>query len=386
VITRLKFEIAPLVEEMLNQADPAVFESSSSTFMDPAMAGGQFIFKIIERLRANGHSDENIKARVFGFEDNILYVDYVAQKYFMEHGVEIPATLEVGGLKELQEANMQFDLVLGNPPYTSGTSAANVIWNKFIEKGLKFLKSDGQIAMVVTQSFATSHQYRGLRQNLIQRGLKTVRFLPRETFNIDQTTLYFVSASSETTSVIESSSYSTKVSDVILKNRFLDSIVKKIEQVNGSGYYQKTAYMFRDELRSKKPCKMVTLINGTECVIGDGTVYGEDTEKHKVVASYLANDLIAIRANWYCPPGISSGSYRSMVVNTKMEGEVLESLFKSKLFIAIFKGTSSSRTLDGMQMRFLPKLDLTRTWTDQELYAHSNLTQEEINYIEEQVK
>ena len=37
-------------------------------------------------------------------------------------------------------------------------------------------------------------------------------------------------------------------------------------------------------------------------------------------------------------------------------------------------------------VRALPKLDLTRTWTDQELYAHFGLTDEEIRYIEEQVK
>ena len=34
----------------------------------------------------------------------------------------------------------------------------------------------------------------------------------------------------------------------------------------------------------------------------------------------------------------------------------------------------------------VPAIDLTRTWTDQELYEHFNLTEEEINYIEEQVR
>jgi hypothetical protein len=350
------------------------------------MGGGQFIFQIISRLKANGHSNENIKSRVFGYEDNPLYVSYVAQRYLMEHGEEIPATLQVGSLDTIGKISMKFNLVLGNPPYTSGTSAANVIWNKFIEKGLTLLKLDGQIAMIVTQSFAASYQYKELRQSLIQRGLKAVKFLPRETFDIDQTTLYFVSGPSDMTEVTDSETYATKVTDVILRNRFLDSIIKKIELVNGVGYYQKTAYKFREERKIKKPCKMVTLINGTECVIGDGTVYGEDTEKHRIVASYLSNDSIAIRANWYCPPGVSSGNYRSMVVENEQAGKVLESLFKSKLFLAIFKGTSSSRTLDGMQMRFLPKLDLTRTWTDAELYSHFGLTEEEVEYIEASVK
>ena len=37
-------------------------------------------------------------------------------------------------------------------------------------------------------------------------------------------------------------------------------------------------------------------------------------------------------------------------------------------------------------MNTLPILDLARTWTDAELYSHFNLTQEEIEYIETNVK
>ena len=34
----------------------------------------------------------------------------------------------------------------------------------------------------------------------------------------------------------------------------------------------------------------------------------------------------------------------------------------------------------------LPKIDLSKSWTDEELYKYFNLTQEEIDYIESQVK
>ena len=36
--------------------------------------------------------------------------------------------------------------------------------------------------------------------------------------------------------------------------------------------------------------------------------------------------------------------------------------------------------------RNIPSIDLSRKWTDQELYEYFDLTQEEINYIESQVK
>lgn len=49
------------------------------------------------------------------------------------------------------------------------------------------------------------------------------------------------------------------------------------------------------------------------------------------------------------------------------------------------ENTRSGRNL-GLALKFFPELDFTRTWTDQELYQHFNLTQEEIDYIESVVK
>lgn len=42
--------------------------------------------------------------------------------------------------------------------------------------------------------------------------------------------------------------------------------------------------------------------------------------------------------------------------------------------------------LGGTFFRKIPYVDLSRSWTDQELYEHFNLTQEEIDYIESTVK
>ncbi len=43
-------------------------------------------------------------------------------------------------------------------------------------------------------------------------------------------------------------------------------------------------------------------------------------------------------------------------------------------------------TLPTPVIKNLPAVDLTRSWTDAELYAHFNLTQEEIDLIEATVK
>jgi site-specific DNA-methyltransferase (adenine-specific) len=66
------------------------------------------------------------------------------------------------------------------------------------------------------------------------------------------------------------------------------------------------------------------------------------------------------------------------------EGKSLISLYESKLyrFLSSLRGAG----MKGILNYSLPKVDLTRSWTDQELYQHFGLTQEEIDYIEANVK
>ena len=65
MLGRLKFEINPLIEEMLGKIPEEMFTSSDTTFADLQMGGGQFMVAIIDKLRSYGHSDENISQRVF---------------------------------------------------------------------------------------------------------------------------------------------------------------------------------------------------------------------------------------------------------------------------------------------------------------------------------
>ncbi|MCA1800796.1 MAG: hypothetical protein LC650_05850, partial [Actinobacteria bacterium] len=81
MLSRLKFEIDPLVDEILDQLPATIWESDATTFLDPAMAGGQFIKAIIARLRKYSHSDENIARRVFGYEDYSRSVKYAVKTH-----------------------------------------------------------------------------------------------------------------------------------------------------------------------------------------------------------------------------------------------------------------------------------------------------------------
>ncbi len=70
MISRLKFDIDTLVDELVEHIPTYIWESDSTTFCDLQMAGGQFIRGINRKLRQYGHSDENIQSRVYGFSEN----------------------------------------------------------------------------------------------------------------------------------------------------------------------------------------------------------------------------------------------------------------------------------------------------------------------------
>ena len=76
----------------------------------------------------------------------------------------------------------------------------------------------------------------------------------------------------------------------------------------------------------------------------------------------------------------------AIVTHTIAEAEVALTVLLSKVYRFIIHTTRSNSTIPSQLWRSLPAVDLTRSWTDEELYAHFNLTQEEIDLIEATVK
>lgn len=157
MINRLKFEIEELVESILDHLPNSLFESESTTFLDPAMGGGQFVHAIEKRLKDCGHSDENIKDRVFGYENNMLSVGYAVNR------LELVGTYDVVEYKDFLESDMhkKFDVVVGNPPYNissrsdktiAGTSGNTVLYRKFIDKFFESVTDSGVVLMITQRS------------------------------------------------------------------------------------------------------------------------------------------------------------------------------------------------------------------------------------------
>jgi len=179
MLNRIKFEIDPLVSDILDQLPESVWTSKKTTFLDPALGGGQFVRAIERRLRAYGHKKLNIRKRVFGFEVSNLHIHFAVNKYNLLGQYALKTYDQF--LK--MDHDMKFDVIVGNPPYQDGTldGGQNKIYNQFSKKALELLSDDGVMAFVTPTSILKMSK----RFSLVNMdGLKIVDFRANNYFTV----------------------------------------------------------------------------------------------------------------------------------------------------------------------------------------------------------
>jgi site-specific DNA-methyltransferase (adenine-specific) len=408
MLARLKFEISGLVKEMLDQVDQSVFQSSDSTFLDPAMGGGQFIFETIKRLKEQGHSYDSIKTRVFGFESNIVYVNYVKERYLREFGEEIPATLRVGGLEELESLKMRFDLVMGNPPYQhQSDSKGNKMWYRFVKKMSECVLQDGYLVMITPTSWVKGGS------NVGKWGMLKTLFAEKQLVvaSMDGVNSHFPGIGVEIGWWVMKNTDNNQPSKFLLSDGIFESRLSEntILSTNGrisNGIVQKVLIEREDKFTIHSfDNKGVTKDESDKPTV-------EFQYPHWVMGSDKTNDLCIrykkslLRHNLTCKKivfpisnrywnpyyddqgmGVMSQGF-VVVLSDSDTKEGSYSVFYSKLFKYLCFNLQIAKNgfMKTNMVRALPKLDLSCTWTDSELYEHFGLTEEEIRYIEEQVK
>jgi hypothetical protein len=387
MLSRIKFDIDALVNNILDQFPIKTWKSTTTTFLDPAIGGGQFIRAIEQRLRQAGHSDENIAGRVFGCESSKLNVQYARNKY------KLVATLGVGNFLNKDFGNMRFDNVVGNPPYQSGNGekgGARSLWRKFIKKSFDLVKADGYVGIVCpgfpyqsndlgkyftknTPIFLNndvSNYFPGIGSNIkawvIQQGIQNKTF------------------------VVDNSIWSNGLTLDPTENNIVRSIKSKIKSFSKFECKQDKGYnstQFKNDstdyfenptndsiypIRHASTVKICYVKKPTEC-----------HNKRKVMMTFSGYPSF----EYYDEKTPMSSCYQMsgyIEVKNKKEANFLIKLFNTKLYK--FLSSHGSAGMRGVTNYSLPKIDISREWHDSEIYSHFNLTQEEIDYIESTIK
>lgn len=355
MLSRLKFDLSEIINEKLTHIPNYIWESKTTTFCDSQMAGGQYIKETVNKLREFGHSDANIKSRVFGFSENEFYLSYVKSN---------PAL--IGTFDNYKEnINMNFTVGLGNPPYQKITNLINSdnnkqgsFWWEVIESSLDKNEPDVIAYTVPTSLFSMggwgteSHKI----TNLYRRGYKITHIWT-------SCNHYFKGVSIPISSFIAQKIKSNQCK-LVDKNQIINIEYSKpfpfILDTNTFSILEKcfngNNWNFKERNHSNEN-DVVVQING-----------GRFKQYKKLFVGYSKD---------------SPHSAQTLILDSTSNIDNAKSIFQSKLFEFIFKiyGGENGQSSTGI-LKKLPKLSLDFKYSDNDIYKYFNLTNEEIKYIE----
>ncbi len=392
-----------LVQEMLSRIPEKVFKSSSTTFLDPCFGSGTFLIEIIKKLREYGHSMENISKRVVGVEVKTHAYNYVRRRLNKYNFNLIKADSLTYNFK-----NMKFDVVIGNPPFdtlSSGTSQK--LWVKFVDKGIENLKPNGYLLYVTPTSWLNTsvNTYKSFQENtLLYSKILTypvfgnsigtsVSYYLMQKFKPKSTEFpLYVSSSPTSTKGPFTLDFSNKnLTPVKNPNPYVYSIMDKVffnndpklKVIRDSRLHTQTKKSYFSS--TQNPNRSFELFQSNKVKYffdaNEVSFTKEQIKEHnqlKILIPLTSSLRIKnIKPNISCTQNTGWVS-----LNNNKEGENIFSFLNSKLFKYIDSEVRVTIGLPSNIIKNLPDVRNISFSNDKELYDYFNLTQEEIDTIE----
>lgn len=315
-------------------------------------------------------------------------------------------------------AAMKFDVIVGNPPFqidSDGNTRTMPIYQKFVDQAIDL---DPRYIVMITPSrwFAGGLGLDDYRTRMIaDRRLRTLVDNPKlfDCFpgvEIKGGVSYFLwdreyNGDCEFSTRISGTIRSTMTRDlragdgVLLRDNRAASIVEKVRAAGlpsveaafapqvpfglRTNYAYAVDASFKDSIpviygsrigyvRSDQLERLHDWVDRWKVLIpkaGDG---------HGREISYVLGEPIAVAPGSACTQTyLIAGSFSSRVETENYANYMTTKLFR---FLVLQRKVTQDLTPD--RFRFAPMLDMTRSWTDEELYEHFGLTNEEREYIE----
>ena len=316
---------------------------------------------------------------------------------------------------------MKFDVILGNPPYQnnhkkdgeSKRKVGNKLWYQFMFIADNLVKENGTVGMVSpTQWMSGGVQMRKGGMGILKDIFAKKQLVVAKVANI--TDQYFKGIGINIGYTIYQNTPVTKNSNLVLKDNTVSVNLSGVEFLTPEATESSLSIVQKVMLDDNE--KFSTYYFNSQSKPGEFGETPEPTERNKIphwiMGSNVTDNLVVMyfpearnkrvgykkvmfpMSTRYWQPYLAEadtnvatlGQALEVPSNTSQEG--FESVFYSKLFkylcfnLQIAQNGFMKTTL----VKALPKLDMSKTWTDEELYNHFKLTQKEREYIEANVK
>jgi len=400
MLGRMKFEINLLVSEILDNLPNSIWTSKTSTFLDPAIGGGQFVREIESRLMKAGHDIENISNRVFGYEEFEHRITYAVNKH------KLVGKYKQGDFLEMEFKPMKFTVVVGNPPYQKkskhGKKVNDNLWAPFTFKGWDLLQDNGYICFITPDGWRTpTNDLRTERKGLFKDILKPYKTIAinlnecEKYFNVGSTISYFVVQKildNHSTSVM-TTNFGKETIDLnklpliprdLSKEGF--SIFNKVVLSKGNRwkFFQKQTNLnksLRINISKTKEFPYKFFDSHGSAEIKYCNKQGENHNDSKVMLSYVGKYKVMADDGQITP---AQHAHRELI--DKQHLASAESQLNSKIFKFIIEGNRSNQYIEKHIPNIMPKLDLNKVWTNNDIYEYFKLTKKEIDYVEDNVE
>jgi adenine-specific DNA-methyltransferase len=359
-------------------------------FLDPACGRGTFLLALMSKLEEYGHDRTHIITNMLYGVDSSRVQSMIACKS-LRLARNTPSNIFCDN-SLTRKFNMQFDVIIGNPPYQGnndkGTKQpkSHNLWSKFVDRSMELIKDDGFVGFVTPDSWMSPNS----------QVLKT--FKDNSLIWVDtEVGKYFTVGSSFTAWVMQKNKNTQSVS--------IDGLAVAINKLQYLPRNFAKTYPIHDKVINSTDPKLGILcdtschsdhkhknFSDTKDAIYKYTTFhtNAQTKFCKKQSKDFSKSKIIWTTSGYFKPFFSVGDLGTsevcqyILVDSANAQNIL-SYLDSKLYKFIVNTGKWSGFLNGKVLSLLPKLT-NKNWTDQEIYKHFKLTQEEIDYVEANVK
>ncbi len=318
--------------------------------------------------------------------------------------------------------NMKFDVIIGNPPYQLDTGGsgrqATPLYDKFVLQAKKL--NPRYLSMIIpSRWFAGGMGLEEFRQEMLndQRMKKIVDFIDaRDCFpgvDIAGGVCYFLwdqqhNGKAEISNILMGKTYTSdrnlnefetfvRFSPAVpilqkVQKKNLDSIVAIVSATVPFGLKTSERGANKGDL-TLISSKGVSKISTQKITAGNDMI-----DRWKVITSKASHDhagqpdregkrRILSRLEVHPPKTIITGSYIILgCFDTEEEAKNLQSYASTHFFRFLVSLLSFSQDITRERFRFVPMMDFTKSWTDENLYKFFGINDEEITTIESMIK